>query len=82
MSEPCVCSCGEIFDLYDGNPCNKCGVIWCDECIKEPFNPCPSCKPDAPDCCIDCENLIESFPCRCYLGTILPIRKQSCVRCE
>jgi hypothetical protein len=43
-SMPCLCDCGEWFDLNDGNPCSDCNKVLCKKCINEPFDPCPTCK--------------------------------------
>ena len=44
MEMPCQCDCGNWFDLNDGNPCNKCDIISCEECIEQPWNTCPRCE--------------------------------------
>lgn len=43
-SEICFCSCGNAFDLHDGNPCLRCNTIFCEECVDEPFDVCPGCR--------------------------------------
>jgi hypothetical protein len=43
MEAPCVCDCGIIFDLDDGNGCGKCNKVLCKKCITEPFVLCPLC---------------------------------------
>ena len=43
MDMPCVCDCGEVFDLKDGNQCDECGKIFCTECVEKPFELCPNC---------------------------------------
>jgi len=43
-SQPCSCSCGEWFDLNDGNPCGSCKRLFCEDCLDEPFEDCPGCK--------------------------------------
>ena len=43
MDMPCVCRCGEFFDLNDGNPCRSCKEIWCEDCLEQPFEDCPNC---------------------------------------
>jgi hypothetical protein len=42
-SQPCVCSCGEMFDLEEGNTCGTCFKIFCEDCVEEPFDLCKSC---------------------------------------
>jgi hypothetical protein len=46
MDMPCMCDCGEFFDLNDGNPCAGCNKIFCEECVEKPFGYCPSCSTD------------------------------------
>ena len=44
MEMPCMCECGNFFDLHDGNSCRDCDKVFCTECIEEPFELCPGCK--------------------------------------
>ena len=46
MDMPCLCGCGNWFDLNDGNSCGGqgCSKVLCDECLPEPFELCPDCK--------------------------------------
>lgn len=32
MEQPCVCSCGDVFELDDGNACSECDVVHCEKC--------------------------------------------------
>ena len=34
MPTPCV-SCGNTFDLNDGNPCHKCHTVFCRDCARD-----------------------------------------------
>ena len=43
-SQPCLCPCGEWFDLDEGNPCGSCKKVFCEECVDEPFEDCNYCK--------------------------------------
>jgi len=43
-SQPCMCGCGCWFELNDGNPCGGCKIIFCTECLEQPFDLCPNCK--------------------------------------
>jgi hypothetical protein len=44
MEAPCVCECGNVFDLDRGNPCKGCHQTHCKKCVKEPWTKCPKCK--------------------------------------
>lgn len=43
---PCVCDCGEIFELDEGNGCECCGTVYCTECLPEHLTPCSKCGED------------------------------------
>lgn len=45
-SQPCLCPCGNWFDLTDGNPCGTCSKVFCEDCVEAPFNNCEGCEPD------------------------------------
>ena len=32
--EPCVCDCGEVFELQDGVGCDKCNKVYCENCVN------------------------------------------------
>lgn len=40
---PCDCSCGNMFDLNDGNPCSQCKNLYCDDCC-EAWELCEGCS--------------------------------------
>ena len=40
---PCTCSCGAVFDLNDGNTCAGCNIVFCENCVDEPFGLCAGC---------------------------------------
>lgn len=44
MKEPCLCDCGQWFDLVEGNPCDSCNDISCMDCILVPWDTCKKCK--------------------------------------
>jgi hypothetical protein len=44
MDMPCMCDCGEWFDLNEGNTCDGCNKVFCTECVDEPFGLCPQCQ--------------------------------------
>jgi len=43
MDMPCMCVCGEWFDLNSGNTCDACNKIFCIECVEKPFGLCQQC---------------------------------------
>ena len=71
---PCQCACGNWFDLNEGNPCSSCNLVYCTDCLEEPFDICDSCqKENLPisvlDCPCNCPMLIlEPWACGCELG--------------
>lgn len=43
FEEPCLCDCGEWFNLQDGIPCGSCENVYCPECLKTVFGKCNMC---------------------------------------
>ena len=44
IEAPVACNvCGVLFDLFDGNPCEKCKLVVCTNCLDEPYGVCEGC---------------------------------------
>lgn len=42
MPTPCP-QCGECVELNDMNPCDSCEVLYCEQCLEEPWIDCQRC---------------------------------------
>ena len=41
---PVLCSCGNWFDLFNGNGCKACKTVYCSDCLSESSDVCKKCK--------------------------------------